>query len=338
MSGPPRGRKAALVIVDVQNDFVSGSLAVPGADDVPAAVNRLRRAASWEVVAVTRDYHPAGHVSFHSTHAGRPGGAELFAEAELEDGTRQVMWPDHCVQGTRGAELVEELETDGGDLVVDKGLDKDVDSYSAFFDNRRRGETCLRERLRSAGVTDVYVCGLAFDYCVGFTALDAASLGFRTRVVVDATRAVAPESEARMRARLAAAGVALLHVASVESGNYGPRADAEDYLARHGVQAVLEHLCARLVLERPADARAFMAAELDRIAAGERGKAPVLLDTDDVNHAFAALDPAKTGRVTGRQAAVALEHMGASPKDVPAPAGEVTREQFLDMARSVGVV
>lgn len=332
---PPRGRVSALVVVDVQNDFVDGSLAVPGAAAVPAAVNRLRAAASWRVVALTRDWHPAGHVSFASTH-----GAAPFTETELPDGGgRQALWPDHCVQGTRGAELSAALEQrPDEDLVVDKGERPDVDSYSAFFDNRRASETGLRAALVGAGVTDVYVCGLALDYCVGLTALDAARLGFRTHVVVDATRAVTEAGGTAMRTRLAAAGVALPHAADVESGDHGPRADAEDYLARHGVRRVMEHLCARLVLERPADPRAFMAAELEALHAAGDGAAPLaLLDEADAAHAFAAMDPAGIGRVTARQAALALEHMGVPPKDC-GTSGDVTGEQFLALARSAGVV
>lgn len=289
MAAAPRQmeRRSALVLVDVQNDFVSGSLAVPDAQAVIGTCNRLRRAVAWSRVALTKDWHPEGHVSFHSTHA-RRGGPNLFDEIDVPvPGTRQtcpqVMWPDHCVQGTRGAELCDGLVTDPTDAVIVKGTRTEVDSYSGFYDNMRLAPTELSNQLREAAVTDVYIAGLALDYCVGFTALDAASLGYRTYIVLDGTRAVAPASEARMLRRLALAGVRTVHAADVESGKYGPRADAADYLDQHGVRELFERLCASLVLSRPDDVRGFLVSELEGLREAEReGRpAPALFDEAD---------------------------------------------------------
>ena len=174
----------ALILVDIQNDFLpGGALAVPDGDAVVPVANALMPA--FSLVVATQDWHPAGHGSFAANHPGRRPG-EVIALGGLS----QVLWPVHCVQGTRGAELADGLERGRIGRVFVKGTDPEIDSYSGFFDNERRKSTGLAEFLRAVGVDEVVVLGLATDYCVKFTALDALSLGLRTVLVVDGCRGV----------------------------------------------------------------------------------------------------------------------------------------------------
>ena len=200
----------ALVIVDVQNDFCpGGSLAVPEGDRVVPIINGLMP--RFDLVVAAQDWHPADHGSFAANHPGRKPGEVI----EL-DGLEQLLWPVHCVQGTAGAELHPELNRAGITRVFQKGIDRNVDSYSGFFDNGRRQATGLGDYLRQQGVTDVCVCGLATDYCVKATALDALELGFATCLVEDACRGVdlSPGDVERAIAHMAEAGVRV-----VQSGN-----------------------------------------------------------------------------------------------------------------------
>jgi len=175
--------KRALILVDIQNDFCpGGALAVPDGDAIVPVVNAIMP--QYKLVVATQDWHPPGHASFASSHGARPGDT-----LEL-DGFHQVLWPDHCVQGTPGAEFVSELNTEPICHVFQKGTDPVIDSYSGFLDMARRHSTGLGDYLRQQGVTQVHVVGLATDYCVRFTAMDARGLGFDVTVLVDATRAV----------------------------------------------------------------------------------------------------------------------------------------------------
>jgi nicotinamidase/pyrazinamidase len=174
----------ALILVDLQNDFFPGGpMGVPEGDQVIPVVNRLQP--HFDLVAATRDWHPPDHVSFVTQHEGRQPG-----EVIQHHGLDQILWPVHCVQGTPGAELHPDLDRNRIDNVIEKGVDRDLDSYSGFFDNGHRKATGLGDWLKEQGVTDVYVCGLATDYCVKFTALDAADLGFATYLIRDGSRGV----------------------------------------------------------------------------------------------------------------------------------------------------
>jgi nicotinamidase/pyrazinamidase len=176
--------RSVLIIVDVQNDFVpGGALAVPRGDEVIAAINRLAR--RFENVVLTQDWHPAGHASFASSHADR----RPFETVELDYGT-QVLWPDHCVQGTYGAALHAELNVPHAQMIVRKGYRKGVDSYSAFLEADRRTSTGLEGYLRGRGIERCYIVGLATDFCVAWTALDARRLGFEATVIEDACRGI----------------------------------------------------------------------------------------------------------------------------------------------------
>lgn len=184
MGAPAAAR--ALLLVDLQNDFCDGgALAVPGGGAAVAAVGALRaRAAAFfgGGVVATQDWHPAGHSSFASAHAGH---APFDALPAAGGALAQTLWPDHCVQGSRGAEFAPGVDV-AGVAVVRKGTDPRHDSYSGFEDNAGAVKTELEAVLRGRGVTDVYVCGLATDYCVKFTALHAAARGFNTFLLEDA--------------------------------------------------------------------------------------------------------------------------------------------------------
>jgi nicotinamidase/pyrazinamidase len=192
-----------LIVIDVQNDFLpGGALAVAHGDEVVAPINRL--AARFANVLLTQDWHPRGHASFASSHPGK----RPFETARLAYG-EQVLWPEHCVQGSHGAALAADLAIPHAQLVLRKGYHEGVDSYSAFVEADRRTPTGLAAYLRERGLNKLYLCGLATDYCVAWSALDARAAGFEATVIEDACRAIDLEgSLARARREMAAAGVA----------------------------------------------------------------------------------------------------------------------------------
>jgi nicotinamidase/pyrazinamidase len=196
----------ALILVDLQYDFMpGGALAVPRGDELVVVANGLM--GRFDLVVATRDWHPADHGSFASQHPGREPGDVI----EL-DGVEQVLWPDHCIQRTRGAELHEGLDARQVDHVVYKGSDRSVDSYSAFFDNARKRSTGLADELRKRGADTVHLMGLATDYCVKFSALDAVDLGLRTFVLRDGCRGIDlhPGDVQRAWDEMRAAGVTVI--------------------------------------------------------------------------------------------------------------------------------
>jgi nicotinamidase/pyrazinamidase len=195
----------ALLVVDVQNCFVpGGSLAVTGGDTIVPLINRLAR--SFENVILTQDWHTPDHVSFASQHPGK----KPFELTTLPYGS-QVLWPDHCVQGTPGAELVKGLDVPHARLVLRKGFHKGVDSYSAFLEADKKTQTGLSGYLRTANIQRLFLCGLATDYCVAWSALDARKLGFDAAVIEDACRGIDLNgSLAKAWAEMKSAGVSRL--------------------------------------------------------------------------------------------------------------------------------
>ncbi len=176
--------KKALIIVDIQNDFVpGGALAVNGGDSIVSTVNQLMP--NYDLVVATQDWHPADHGSFAANHCGKSVGEMI----EL-NGLAQILWPVHCVEGSEGAEFVADLDTARIDHIVRKGTDPALDSYSGFYDNGHKNPSGMADYLRREGVTDVHVVGLATDYCVKFTTLDAVAEGFKTTLITDACRGV----------------------------------------------------------------------------------------------------------------------------------------------------
>jgi nicotinamidase/pyrazinamidase len=194
----------ALLVIDVQYDFCpGGALAVPGGDEIVAGINALME--EFPAVILTQDWHPEGHSSFASQHAGKAP-MEMI---EMSYGP-QVLWPDHCVQGSRGSEFHDDLNVDRADLIIRKGFRREVDSYSAFFENDHETPTGLEGYLRTRGIEKVTLVGLATDFCVNFSAVDAAKLGFETEVREDLTRAIDLDgSLAAARDGMRAAGVTL---------------------------------------------------------------------------------------------------------------------------------
>ena len=173
----------ALIVIDVQTDFCpGGALAVPGGEEVVAPINAMMD--RFDAVILTQDWHPAGHSSFASSHAGK----QPFDTAEMSYG-QQVLWPDHCVQGTEGAAFHPDLRTEG-DLIIRKGFRPAIDSYSAFFENDQTTPTGLEGYLRTRGITDLTLVGLALDFCVAFSAMDARRMGFSVKVEQAACRAI----------------------------------------------------------------------------------------------------------------------------------------------------
>jgi nicotinamidase/pyrazinamidase len=194
----------ALIVIDVQNDFCpGGALAVSGGDEIVQPINALM--AGFDAVILTQDWHPAGHSSFASSHKGKAP----FDLVEMPYGP-QVLWPDHCVQGTEGAGFHAALDTTRADLIIRKGFRPAIDSYSAFFENDHVTPTGLEGYLRTRGITDLTMVGLATDFCVNFSAVDAAKLGFVITVRQELCRAIDLDgSLAAARQGMADAGVTL---------------------------------------------------------------------------------------------------------------------------------
>ena len=168
----------------MQNDFFNGgALAVPESELITPVINRIQD--MFEMVIFTKDWHPASHKSFASNHHGK----KVYDIIDL-NGIIQILWPDHCIQNTFGAGIYRDIIVKENALFIHKGTDVEVDSYSGFFDNGRIHKTGLYDLLNAKNVTDTYICGLAADYCVKYTALDAVELGFCTHLIADATKAV----------------------------------------------------------------------------------------------------------------------------------------------------
>jgi nicotinamidase/pyrazinamidase len=201
----------ALILVDIQTDFLpGGALAVPDGDAIIPVVNRLQ--SKFPLVVATQDWHPANHGSFAANHPGK----NMFEQIDL-NGLPQTLWPVHCVQGTPGAELATSLQREQIAKIFPKGTDVGIDSYSGLFDNGHRKSTGLGEWLKARGVDEVFVCGLATDYCVKFTALDAAQMGFKTFFIADASRGVnlQPNDVKNAVAEMNRAGITTLQSADI---------------------------------------------------------------------------------------------------------------------------
>lgn len=192
--------KTALLIIDMQNDFLpGGSLAVADGDTIIPLINQLQ--GSYSLVIATQDWHPANHGSFASQHPGK----QTFEIAELA-GLPQVLWPDHCVQGSFGAVLSKDLDQNHISAIFRKGMDPSIDSYSAFFDNGHKKTTGLEGYLKGLGIETMHICGLAADYCVFYSAMDAIALGFKVAILNAATRAISLEGFEKAKQELITAG------------------------------------------------------------------------------------------------------------------------------------
>ena len=200
----------ALLLIDLQPDFMpGGALAVAGGDEIPPVINVLAR--RFDHVVLTQDWHPAQHISFASTHAG----SKPYEQIQVSYGP-QTLWPDHCLQHTAGAALHPALDIPHAELILRKGFRRGIDSYSAFLENDHVTPTGLAGYLRERGLKRLFVAGLAYDFCVRFSAIDGRALGFETLVIEDACRAVnLPGSVAETNAALSAAGIARIQTANI---------------------------------------------------------------------------------------------------------------------------
>ena len=206
-----RNDRDVLVVVDVQNDFCpGGALAVPQGDEIVPVINRL--AVEFAHVILTQDWHPRGHASFASSHAGK----QPFETIELAYG-QQILWPDHCVQGTQGAAFHSGLDVRHAELVIRKGFRSAIDSYSAFRENDRRTPTGLASYLKERGFERITLCGLATDFCVLFSAIDAREAGFEVSLAASACRAIDVDgSLARAMRSMIEAGVTVRHRSAID--------------------------------------------------------------------------------------------------------------------------
>jgi nicotinamidase/pyrazinamidase len=196
----------ALIIVDLQNDFLpGGALAVPRGDEVIPIANELQR--HFDLVVATQDWHPPDHGSFAANHPGKKPGDHIIL-----DGIEQILWPVHCVQNTPGAEFATSFDTSRIARIFHKGIDPRIDSYSTFFDNAHRRQTGLADYLKERSIKDIYLMGLALDYCVKYSVLDACQLGLNTHVILDGCRGIElePGDIGRALDEMKCAGAALL--------------------------------------------------------------------------------------------------------------------------------
>lgn len=194
-----------LIIIDLQNDFLpGGSLAVAGGDEIIDPINNIQK--DYSLVVASQDWHPPGHMSFASSHSDY----EVFDVISYQ-GIEQVLWPDHCVQGSYGAQFSSLLDDSRVEAIFRKGTDPEIDSYSAFFDNGRKKNTGLHGYLQDKGVTGLVVCGLAEDFCVYFTAMDALDLGYEVKVLDFASRAIDFHENQHKLNKFQAKGGMLIH-------------------------------------------------------------------------------------------------------------------------------
>src|SRR5579884_2216456 len=207
-----------LLIIDVQNDFCpGGALAVPHGDEIVPVINQLSQ--QFAHVILTQDWHPQGHLSFASRHPGK----SPFDVVEVSYGP-QTLWPDHCIQASRGAEFHPDLKVPHAELVLRKGFRPEIDSYSAFQENDRKTKTGLEGYLRERGFQRVFLAGLAYDYCVRYSAVDAQTAGFETFVIEDACRAIGfHQSVEKARADFSSYGVEQVHLISISGKKSQPK-------------------------------------------------------------------------------------------------------------------
>ncbi|MGO4911458.1 bifunctional nicotinamidase/pyrazinamidase [Leeuwenhoekiella sp. W20_SRS_FM14] len=190
----------ALIIIDMQNDFMPGGpLAVPGGDQIIPLINNLQN--KFDLVIATQDWHPENHSSFADNHPGK----SAYEKIDM-NGIEQVLWPVHCIQTTGGADFHPHLNASRIEAIFRKGTDPKIDSYSGFYDNAHKKSTGLAGYLKGKGVTSLYFCGLAADYCVSYSVLDALQEGFKVTLYEDATRAISEESFSKMKEEILAKG------------------------------------------------------------------------------------------------------------------------------------
>jgi len=314
----PAGKRSALLIVDVQNDYCEGPMAIPDAATAVPVINNLRAKIGWDAVILTQDWHPKGHCSFLSTQLAAGRNAEKGKALVLADGTTQVMVADHCVQDSEGAALHKDLALVDSDGRVQKGTEVNVGSYSGFCDDDGVSKTELAKLLRGAHVTDVYLVGLGFEGSVGRTAMDAAMEGFNAFVVTDATRGQDDAKIKGMKVALGRTGVTLVTskvMLEQLDAKDDRRQQAADYMEDNNIPLLFEKLCTQLVYHKPEEPKAFLVKELQNMQKQRRSEMTrlTLLTSEDLDTMFHMLDPVGKGELQGRQVVKALAGLGLKP-------------------------
>ena len=335
----PGAKRAAFLIIDVQNDFIDGPMTVPGGADIIPQINKLRKGVKWTLVALSQDNHPPNHMSFFANHVNDPKARE-WQELEV-NGMKQVLWPVHCVQKSDGNKFHSDLVVEDSDVIVPKGENPEVDSYSAFYDNDHKSSTGMTKILQDARIEDVYLCGLAFDYCVGFSAIDAAKAGFNVFVIEDCCRSIAGTSEAKMRRQLKENGVTLIQSNEVlRTYPNDKKQEAAEYFQKKNIMPLLQNLTAKLLLKKPNDPRAFLIEQLKAMKESKtdvKEVTSVLLTDKDLRVIFKKCDTSECGTLNGEQCRQGLLSAGIPPGEIVVGAGDRIRFNawsFIKLARA----
>jgi len=332
----PGGRNAALLIVDAQNEYIeeNGPLSVPGAKEIIPVINQLCSKVGFELVVLSQESRPKGHVSFLSTHIRQGKDYKMKQTIILPNGESQKLWPDHSIEGSDEAEIHASLEA-SRDNIIRKGVNAEVDSGDAFLEGDGQSRTGLAQLLRKKNITDLYICGYSWDNCVGLTALKAIQLGFRTHLIKDAVRYREQQVQKEAELLMEAARVKLL-VSSMlldEKVSEGDRRQVADkYMNQRGIHRILKALCAELVFHQPDDPRAFMIERLEKMKdEGENSKKGLLSD-EELGTLFTMLDPIEKGNLDKNQVVNALGGLHL------APAADIDQDALVDKDAFVKIV
>lgn len=313
----PFGYRAALVIVNVQNDFCKTNGAIPssGTKELIEKINKLRSSVSWDLVILARDWHPKDHISFFSSNIAERADMELFKPCILADGTSQMIWPDHCVQGSEGAEFPTALLVDNSEHIIDMGSARRGDSSSAFYETSS-SKSDVAKLLRQASIRDVYIAGAGAEFGVLATSQDSLKDGFSTIVVEDCITTVVPSKHKQVVVSLEQKGARIINSQAFlnQLAQEDPRQLASDYLSKHNIPQLLEKLCTALVLHKPADPRVFLIQEVAALKKEAANTNPLSFLTDkDLATMFNMLDPIGKGSLTKRQVEQALKGLSLRP-------------------------
>lgn len=330
----PRGRRSALVVVGLQKDLVTGSRAVPGAEEVLALVNTLRSSLQWDVIVRAEICHPPKHVSFLATSLKQGKDVRLGDASKLPDGNVFTLMPTYCVEGTEGAAPADGLNIGAQDHIISLGTTAGVPAMSAFRNLQSfvvgDNMTSLGKVLKAGHVTDVYVVGLGMEEVAGQTAIDAREYNFTSHLVLDACKGWDKDAVRVKQHTLEAKGVELLQSAVLLHDNDDRRSEAVAYIEANNIPVLFQQLTAELVYHKPDNPREFLIRELQK-----RQKQPLselprvsLLSDDDLSTMFNMLDPIGTQQLSGKQVMQGLKGLGMRPAEPLDPNAVFDVEQF----------
>lgn len=338
----PKGRRSALVVVGLQNDFVQGSRAVPQADGLLQLINTLRSKFLWDAIVLTESSHAPTHCSFLSSHIMACEDKKLGDVCSLANGAEYKLVPDHCVKGTPGAQQPPGLVTEASDYIVVTGSNPAVPGKSAFRDLQPqvRGEmmTGLTKQLRAVNVTDVYIIGLGLEEMVQQTAADAKEVGFISNLLVDGCLPWDEVQGGRTRIAMQQAGVELIHSMVLMEVNGNRRTQASAYIEENGIHVLLQKFTAALVYHQPDNPKEFLIRELQKLQKekednkDKEAESPLSLLTDeDLGTMFNMLDPIKKGKLLGKQVMQGLQGLAVSPNEPIDPTAVFDEAKFKDV-------